>query len=448
MRRLIEKGLMFGNLVEVTAPALVARYNRALERLTGRRTALPDFHIDLAGFSPEIADEIDDFDYLNMRGTNRQFILLTTEQARAPLLSARFSFSRKILRRFIEANEPQLFALTARDAVIGELDDSIIEIDTPARLLEIRRITATADTTSAHVADAAALEARIRRFRSEPDAWWDDVLVAEMIALAQRTGDVTRHPVVLGETVFEVGNFWTSHFGGLYLFRDAPRPGVIAVAGAEQLGALPLPNVLDLRHRNAIAHFLDANGLVEPILRARGADAIAILRQKMDFILVDVAASLGQEIPAHDRRDLRRLVHALGTSLPPEYHGLADLLRWAEGGGDWPRMGSDHPAYFYTLRARAGHPDRDLVNQLLAELSPLDARQLFICHKPLFYALYSRWPAAKQGFVADFLAAEYMIDKAGAREALFGPSEPAMGEPADPGEARIAAVGPWGAVNR
>ena len=34
MKRLIQKGLMFGNLFHVASPALVERYNRALEHLT------------------------------------------------------------------------------------------------------------------------------------------------------------------------------------------------------------------------------------------------------------------------------------------------------------------------------------------------------------------------------------------------------------------------------
>ena len=38
MIRLIEKGLMFGNLVAVDTPALVERYNRALKQLTGKVT--------------------------------------------------------------------------------------------------------------------------------------------------------------------------------------------------------------------------------------------------------------------------------------------------------------------------------------------------------------------------------------------------------------------------
>ena len=47
MKRLIQHGLMFGNLIEVSSPALVARYNRALDSLTGKTTDLTDFHIDL-----------------------------------------------------------------------------------------------------------------------------------------------------------------------------------------------------------------------------------------------------------------------------------------------------------------------------------------------------------------------------------------------------------------
>jgi hypothetical protein len=130
--------------------------------------------------------------------------------------------------------------------------------------------------------------------------------------------------------------------------------------------------------------------------------------------------------------------------------GLAALLRWVEGGGDWPRITSEHPAYFYTLRAR-GHKDRDLVNMLLAELAPLDVRQMYIVHKELFYASYATWSDRKRGYVADFLEREYKVDKTGARATLFGP-EPGMDDPQrpDPKPARdlMARVGPWGSSGK
>ena len=449
MKRLIEMGLMFGGLIEISSPALVERYNRALKHLTGKVTTLGSFHIDLSGFSPEVGDELNDDHYLNPNGCNRQFILLSTEQAKAPLLNVTFSTDWGVLTQFIAANEPQLFALTAKDAVAGELMDSVFEVSTPDKLLDFRKVTVEADTVGAALADAAKLEGLIGRFRTEPNGWRDEALIAEMIALARNTGDVTRMPVALGKPSFEQPDFWTAHFGGVYVFRSVKAPAVITLAPHATIGDLPVPTQLDLSDRNQIAHFLEVNGLAEPIVTAKGADAAAILQQKMDFVLVDAAVTLGLEVgkdPAATRRDLRAVAQRLGPALPDEFTGLAGLLRWVQQSGDWPKLTSQHPAYFYALRAKPG-PLRDLVNMFLCELSVLDVRQMFICHKELFYRTYRTWSEPKRAYVAEFLAREYMVDRAGARAALFGP-EPGMDAGPSPTEQRVAEVGPWGAVRR
>ena len=444
MNRLIAHGLMFGGLIPVTSPALVERYNRALKHLTGRTTALTDFHIDISGFSPEVGDELRDDAYLRPGGANRQFILLTTAQKEAPLLDAQFSTVRGILTQFIEANEAALFALTARDAVAGELQNSVFEIGKPADLFDIGQVVVEADTIGRHVRDAGRLAALVERFRTEPDGWRDEALIGQMIDLARRTGDVTRQPVSLPAMTFRQPNFWTSKFGGLYVFRDARVPGVISVGPAGDVGPVPVRPLLDLSMRNAVADWLERNQLVEPIVQARGMDAGAAIRQKMDFILVDAADRLDLDVGDASREALRRVAHRLGSALPEEFLGLAALLRWVERAGDWPRISSAHPAYFYTLRGRAG-ADRDLVNMLLAELSPLDVRQMFIVHKEAFYSAYAGWSDRKRQYVADFLAREYAVDRQGARTALFGP-EPGMDAAPSPWDVRPAVPGPWGAA--
>ena len=170
MIRLIQSGLMFGNLVHISSPALVERYNRALQHLASKTTALTDFHIDISGYSPEIGDELGDPLYLNPNGVNRQFILLTPEQKRAPLLNVKFSTSRPILREFIEANEAQLFALTATDAVAGELVNSVFKLRSPADLFTLRKIEIEADTVGGTLKNADKLAAMIERFKTETQA--------------------------------------------------------------------------------------------------------------------------------------------------------------------------------------------------------------------------------------------------------------------------------------
>ncbi len=444
MKRLIEKGLMFGNLIEVSSPALVERYNRAMKALCGKETKLTDFHIDLSGFSPEIGDELGDMEYLNPNGCNRSFILLTTAQKTAPLLNMVFSTSRAILQNYVETNEAQLFALTARDAVIGTLQSGVYEMATAARLLDVRQITIEADTTGGHVAAAEQLSGMIERFRTAPDGWRDDVLIAGMIDLARKTGDVTRVPISLKPKSYPQGSFWTSLFGGLYLFRDVKFPAMIT---RQPVGQVPISPVYALANRNEIADFLTRNGLVEPIVTARGMDAAAVIRQKMDFILVDAADRLGIDIGDARRTELRKVAYTLGDALPQEFQGLGALLRWVEDKGEWPRITSEHPAYFYSFRATSG-PLRDLVNMLLAELSPMDVRQMYIVHKELFYASYVTWSDRKRQYVADFLEREYKVDAQGVRLALFGP-EPGMDHvPATPARDLGSVVGPWGAVDR
>ncbi len=450
MNRLIAAGLMFGNLVEISSSALIERYNRALKHLTGKTTELTDFHIDISGFSPEIGDELQDPLYLNPNGANRQFILLTTSQKSAPLLNMKFSTSRGILQQFIEVNEAQLFALTARDAVAGAMQGSVYEVSTPARLLEMRQVRVEADTIGGHVADAEKLSGLIQRFRTEPDGWRDEPLIAEMITLATKTGDITSQPIAMPAMTFQQPNFWTSHFGGVYVFQGVRLAGVIGSQPRGTLGQMPISPVMDITQRNAIAEWLESNGLVEPIVQARGMDAAAVIRQKMDFILVEAADTLGLDVGDARRTELRKIAYELGDALPPEFLGLAALLNWIDGAAPWPRISSEHPAYFYTLRATNG-PDRDLVNMLLSELSPLDIRQMFITHKELFYARYSTWSDRKRQYVVDFLEREYQVDKQGARAALFGP-EPSMDarDRPHPKPARdlVQAVGPWGAVRR
>ena len=419
MMRLIKRGLMFGNLVEVSSPALVARYNRALEHLTQKVTTLSEFHIDICGYSPEIGDELGDTLYLNPKGCNQQFIFLTTEQKAAPLLSSQFSTSHAILKSYIEDNEEELFALTAREAVAGELLNSVFQIDTPSDLFQINQITVEADTIGEHVANAKVLQSQIDRFIGDEDAWWDDVLISQMIELGKQTGNIVRHPIQLSERAYGQGNFYTRHFGGLYVFRDTDVSTLIARDPKLDLSGLSVDQAFSLDDRRQVARFLRDQNLAELIVSGPNSSVAAIVKQKIEFITIATAAEHGEDLSGLHRQQLRSIGRKYADQMPEEFHGLMKVWRWSSLGGEFPNLSADHAAYFYALRS-SQHDDRDLVNMLLADLSPLDFRQLFICHKDAFYTRYQTYSDSKKDYVAQFLDDEYIVDKAGAREALFG----------------------------
>jgi len=447
MMRLVKRGLMFGNLVEISSPALVARYNRALKHLISKETELTEFHIDISGYSPEIGQEFEDILYLNPKGCNQMFILLSTDQKTAPLLNSKFSTSRSILHHYIEENEDELFALTAREAVAGELMNSIFEVNSPSDLLNINQIDIDADTIQAHVKEAKVLQDQIDKFMTKDDAWWDDVLIAQMIELAKRTGNIQSNPVKLHSESYTQGNYYTTHFGGIYIFRDVETPTIIARNPIEGLEDLDDYNVLTFEDREAIAEWLRDEELSQLIVQAKDQATSSVIRQKMDFILIAIAANDGHNLDNLTRQNLRQFERAYSGDLPAEFHGLMAVWRWAILDGRVPRLGPQHPAFFYALRS-SQHKDRDLVNMLLSDLSPLDFRQMFICHKDAFYDAYRGWSDTKKDYVARFLSEEYAMDKVGAREALFG-SEPKMEDretpKSDPKPRRKKRhISPWG----
>ena len=145
---------------------------------------------------------------------------------------------------------------------------------------------------------------------------------------------------------------------------------------------------------------------------------------------------------------------AWAPRLPEEFLKLGELVRWALNGGSWPRIASDNPAYFYTLRARADHPDRDLINQLLSELAPLDVRQLFITHKPAFYAAYRDLAGGEEGVCRRVSRTATTPPTRPARAMRCSAAREPEAKPATPaGKSRperdiVDLVGPWGSVLR
>lgn len=421
MQRLLDKNLLYGDLLRVESATLRERYNRALEALCGRRTNLETFRIDQTGFSPEVAEELGDPLYLNPNGCNRKVILLTIEQAGLPVVDATFSSTRSVLAHFIEDNRAELFALTSRDVVYGELENSVYRIDTLDDVTSIKRIRVEVNTAQDLVSKAQTLAERITAFEASDDAWSDDTTLLEMIDLAEATGDIRRHPLVPSRVDYAQGNFYTTHFGGIYIFNEASTPTLISCdpdfTAEGRFGWLNPSGDITLQHivladTEKLAWFLDSEGLVRSLVGEQSPGALELLKRKLEFVVIDHAArseGLVEPWPLGPEQ-MKRLIYRHFDELPDVFHQIAQVVRVIEQGDPLPEIAPDSPAHFYLLQP-ADLPDRELVGHLIARLAPFDALQLYVYNREVFCDAYGTWGEAKRAYVADFLERQYLTEE-------------------------------------
>ena len=274
MDLLRDNELIYGRLLPVEEPHLIDRYNKALVAFGLKPTKLKSFEIDRTGFSPQIAEELGDYLYLDPNEVNRRFIILTPAQHDLPVVHTAFSNTSQLVYEFFDKNPRAIDALTIKDVIYGEIEDSVAKVEDIEDLLSINQVEFRVLSAEDVLGKAAELGKLVDRLKQEPDAWRDDEMLKRMVELAKVCGDIRENALVPDQVIFRHNAFWTSHFGGLYVFVDpdmttvisrpvgARLPPLAALAGQLSVDprrrpGVPLPR-LHRPHR-AAARLLDRN---------------------------------------------------------------------------------------------------------------------------------------------------------------------------------------------
>jgi len=398
VRELIEHGLMYGGLKRVDEPHLVCRYNKALEALRLAPTALESFHIDATGYSPEIAHERGDEHYLDPRGINRLFILLGPEQHDMPIIRAEFSAEQIVLRRFMQANRLAIETLTLNDAMFGEMENLIYEVEKPADILAIRKVGFDLHSVEGTLEAARRLETTVARFEADPESWRDRALMQEIVDGARHCGDIRRNCIVPAELEFAWPDVtWTSHFGGCYVLRGAGRSFLFG----DPARLTPLPagvQAIALDDETAAIVALDQLDCLEPV-NPWWLSSSGIVDHRIAMLVAWILGHAGVADPAAalDERQLPRLIYQHLDLLKQDtrFRVLSEL-RSALGNA----RGNTLPLAEGLLvrRALPEHPDVWDLNRLISEFVRFDLVTLFMVNKPRFYEVYATLPPSLQRF--------------------------------------------------
>ncbi|MGD9477626.1 DUF6638 family protein [Shinella sp. G-2] len=425
MKRLLEAELIYGRLLPVDEPHLVERYNKALDGFGMRRTALPSFRIDMTGFSPEIADELGDRDYLDPNRVNRRFVIMTPEQVNLPVVHTSFSNTAALMHEFFSANARAINAITIRDALYGEIEDSVSVVNDIDDLLSINEVRFKVLSAEDMLGKAAELRGLVDRLKTVPNAWSDDTMLNRMVELAKQTGDIRQNALVPDQLVFRHEAYWANHFGGVYVFLDDKTTTVICdptVPGFRRSRPWQV-SYIALNDHKRIFDFLASTKRLE-LPRASWVEPSGLFQHRADMTIASLVnrADPTADLEKTDRIWLQTWMHRNAALVAEDgtYPFLLEAARTVATTGEIKINDVAPDRRFLLVRAAPEHPDQWLVNRLISQMVPYDFVSRFVFDKQGFYAAYEHYSEKFREYVVAALTRTYLQDKAAFRRKLFG----------------------------
>jgi hypothetical protein len=425
MKRLYDNELIYGRLLEISEPHLIERYNTALKAFGFKPVKLEKFSIDQTGFSPEVAKFLGDELYLDPLEVNRRFIILTPAQEELPVVHTAFSNTAQLMHEFFAGNSRAINALTIRDVIYGEIEDSVAEVRSIDDLLSIEDVQFKMQAGDGLLDKAAELRNLADRLTAEPDFWRDDDALNRMVELAKATGDIRENPLVPEKVVFRHDAYWTSHFGGLYVFLDEKLSTVICDPSAPGFRKSRPWQVsyIDKADHVRVFEFLANSGRME-LPRDSWVTQSKYFEHRADMA---VRAVIAKEAPQTDFAKIDAIWlqawmnrNARAIEADGAYPFLVAARRMIAQTGRLPVKEIPLEHLFQTVRARPDHVDAWLTNRLISDYVPSDFVSMYVFNKEGFYDFYQAQDDNYRAHIVETLKALYLSDKAGLRARLYG----------------------------
>jgi hypothetical protein len=407
MDALARAGLLEDALVAVDTPEIVARYNACLLELGIEPTGLARFRIDGIGWSPEIAAEKENDQYLSAGIANPMGVLVSPSQGGKPVCRPYNSYDRRLVDAYFDRFHHSIADITATTFIGLDIDAELTEYHHPRDLLLVHYIVVR--SVAGGLFDAVREQrALVERFMSDGLHWLDPRLRKALRDSAAAWGDLRYRRADVPELKFDLQSFHTEALGGVFVLRCVEGATLLVVEDAR---------LLRPRRKAAFDEYATEDAeLPERLLRsgvmqvdlAWYADHPEVLADKKAGLLADVVCEQHPELNYAELKlaQRRQLGARLADRLPPVYHQLERLSVQLERG-----KRPDEEALSPALRMLLMRPDPELPESeqevlwlLLCRLQPVDVVRLWRSDKSQFFAQYRTWTRSKQEWALDLVA--------------------------------------------
>ncbi|MFV9550958.1 DUF6638 family protein [Algibacter sp. PT7-4] len=225
MNRLKQANLYRSELIPISGK-LVERYNKCLVKLGFTETKLKTFHIDGIGWSPEVAEEKENINYLNNGEANTHGIIISPLQKGKPVYLPFHTFDRDMMKHVFNVYEDKINDITRDCAICLDFDQGIDAFYEPLDVLKYNKITINFHLINNLWHIQKEQQKLVETFNADNN-FIDESLHQKLLNSAKTYGDLRTRNLDLDQLQFNTESFYTRSFGGVYVLRDFIKPLVV-----------------------------------------------------------------------------------------------------------------------------------------------------------------------------------------------------------------------------
>ena len=405
MQKLKEANLYRSELISVSGK-LVERYNKCLKTLGFKETKLKSFSIDGVGWSPEVAEEKDDIQYLNHGDANPHGIIISPLQKGKPVYLPFHSFDREMMQHVFRTHGDKINNITRDSAICIDFDQNIHVFYEPLDVLKYENVSITfrlIDNLEEKQKEQLAL---IDKF-NQGNNFIDEDIHNELLDSANTYGDLRNRDLVLQPLQYSTGSFYTRAFDGIYLLRDFIKPIVIFESQEFYKEAIKdtihdvliyhisQPELIDKLKDHII---IDCN--LEAMVKTPNYDRI----KKFElYQMLDNAEHPAQEI-LNNKALFKSYLNKLDMTGRKKVMSVELYLEKLERSNAYKIEDVVDQSLYFSLHqphSSLATDHRDLIHKLLINIAPKDVLFLYWYDKEQFYESYKTWDDSFRDWVIE-----------------------------------------------
>lgn len=405
MNKLKQANLYRSELIPVSGK-LVERYNKCLKMLGFTETKLKSFSIDGVGWSPEIAEEKKDIQYLNHGDANPHGIIISPLQKGKPVYLPFHSFDRDMMQHVFRTHGQKINDITRDSAICIDFDQDIDVFYEPLDILKYDDVNITFRLID-YLEDKQKEQLRlVDKFRANNN-FIDENLHQQLLDSAKAYGDLRHRDLNLNPLSFSTDSFFTRAFDGVYLLRDFIKPIVVFESMEVYKEAIKdtthdvliyhisQPELVDkLKDHIIIECDLEAMVTTPNYDRIKKYELAQVLRETQHpirDILVDNVLFKSYL----NKIDIKTRKHIMGVELYLEKLERSNAYKVEDM--------VDQSLYFalHQPHSSLSTEHRDLIHKLLINIAPKDVLFLYWYDKEQFYKSYNTWDDSFKDWVIE-----------------------------------------------